>query len=74
MGRGFARPTINTCRQRWASQSLDPPYKSNARACYDNRIVELNAGRTTMERFAILIGVLLCGLGLLGYFAPDVRW
>jgi Ca2+/Na+ antiporter len=23
-----------------------------------------------MERFAILIGVLLCGLGLLGYFVP----
>ena len=25
-----------------------------------------------MERFAILFGVLLCGLGLVGYFAPNV--
>jgi hypothetical protein len=24
-----------------------------------------------MERFAILFGVLLCGLGLVGYFSPD---
>ena len=24
-----------------------------------------------MDRFAILFGVLLCGLGLVGYYSPD---